>query len=129
MSAVAFELWAAALRLVYAEGVLQEDGVMRWTWWSEAEAQGHDCRSIPDGVELLQVLVGPAKEGTNSERLLRVWRRSASGARDEGRKALHVTWDEADGEPTAAVGLNVEIFERGLWESALLTRAKNGVIA
>lgn len=119
-AALAFDLWNLATRLAAAKGVLQDDRVVHWSWCPEAEALGHDCRSVPEGFHLAAVRIEPVRN--NSERLLRIFRLQRSEA--AGREVLRVRWDVADGEPTKEAGLHVEKFERGLWEVALRERAR-----
>ncbi|ANP44465.1 hypothetical protein ATE48_00275 [Candidatus Viadribacter manganicus] len=117
-----FNLWRAAMRLAQSEGVLQSgDGALHWNWCADAHALGHDCRSIPEGFELGAVRVEPLVRGNNSGRRLRVWRLPRSG--HSGIEVLRLDWDEATAEPSPDGGLQVKMFERGLWEAALRERS------
>lgn len=121
-AALVSDLWSAASRLAHAEGVLQSgDGALHWTWYRDAEALGHDCRTVPEGFELAAVRIEPVSHGNNGARQMRVWRLQHPNG--PGCEVLRVSWDEAEGTPSAQAGLHVEIFERGLWETALRQRA------
>ena len=64
-AALVFDLWNLARRFATAKGVLQDDRVVHCSWCPEAEALGHDCRSVPDGFHLAAVRIEPARN--NSE--------------------------------------------------------------
>lgn len=123
MNRPVFNLWALAKSLAYSEGeFLRGDGVTHWSWCADAEKLGYDCTYVPDGFELAAVRIEPCGARSNSKRVLRVFRLQRSET--SGREVLRVTWDEADGQPLAEADLNVEKFERGLWEAALEQRAE-----
>ena len=121
-AALTFDLWQIATRFADAKGVLQSgDRVVHWSWCPEAEALGHDCTSVPEGFHLAAVRIEPSPHN-NSEYLLRIFR--LPKCKGPGHEVFRVRWDMAEGEPTQGAGLNVEKFERGLWEAALRERAR-----